>query len=89
MLTDADEGEDNLNGIRIAVNEANREGGVGGRRVELKIRRDSGRGELAVRIAQQFVADERIVREPLNRCAARGDVKTASLARKTGARPGA
>ncbi len=61
MYNNADGSEDNLRGIRIALNQANRAGGIHGRRVELMIRHDSGRGELAVRIAREFVADERVV----------------------------
>ncbi|MEP6732813.1 MAG: ABC transporter substrate-binding protein, partial [bacterium] len=61
MLHDADASEDNLRGMRIAIDEANQTGGIRGRRVELRILRDSGLGELAARVAQEFVADERIL----------------------------
>lgn len=57
----ADGSEDNLRGIRIAVDQANRAGGINGRRVEVRILVDSGRGEVAVRIAREFVADKRVV----------------------------
>lgn len=61
MLKDADGSEDNLRGIRIAIDQANDAGGIAGRRVKVRILKDSGRGELAVHVARQFVEDERVL----------------------------
>ncbi|MEP6621132.1 MAG: ABC transporter substrate-binding protein [bacterium] len=61
MLNDVDGSERNLRGVRVAVDEANAAGGIQGRQVEIRILRDSGLGETAVRVAQAFVTDNRIV----------------------------
>ncbi|MEP7002460.1 MAG: hypothetical protein ABI969_18360, partial [bacterium] len=44
MLKDGDDSEDNLRGIRIAIDQANESGGIRGRRIDLRILKDSGRG---------------------------------------------
>ncbi|MEP6733732.1 MAG: ABC transporter substrate-binding protein [bacterium] len=61
MLDSTDSGEDSMRGIRLAVDAANRAGGIDGRHIQVRILRDSGRGELAVRVARDFVADDRIL----------------------------
>jgi branched-chain amino acid transport system substrate-binding protein len=58
---ESDPREDNLRGIRLAVDEANDAGGIHGRRIELVVNHDDGRGEAAVRGAHGFVANERII----------------------------
>jgi len=45
----------------LAVQEINAQGGIRGRRVELRIRDDSARPDIAIRIAQDFVEDPSIV----------------------------
>lgn len=45
----------------LAVREINAQGGIRGRRLELRIRDDSARPEIAIRIAQEFVDDPSIV----------------------------
>ncbi|MEP6621640.1 MAG: ABC transporter substrate-binding protein [bacterium] len=52
---------DDLRGAQLAVDEANRAGGINGRLVRIAVANDSGLGELAVRAAKHFVADDRIV----------------------------
>ncbi|MEP6729416.1 MAG: ABC transporter substrate-binding protein [bacterium] len=55
------EAEYDLQGIRIAVEDANKAGGIHGHQVEIEVAHDSGLGESAVRIASRFVADPRIL----------------------------
>jgi branched-chain amino acid transport system substrate-binding protein len=45
----------------LAVNEVNARGGVGGRRLELRIVDDSGRPDVAIRVAQALVDDPAVV----------------------------
>jgi branched-chain amino acid transport system substrate-binding protein len=45
----------------LAVQEINAQGGIRGRRLELRIRDDSARPDMAIRIAREFVADPSIV----------------------------
>lgn len=52
---------DGLRGIRMALEEANARGGIGGRLLELEVRDDLGEGERATRVAQEFVTRSRVV----------------------------
>lgn len=52
---------DGLRGIQMAVDELNAGGGIDGRRVELLVRDDSGQGEQATVIAQEFVSRREVV----------------------------
>ena len=45
----------------LAVKEINARGGVGGRPLALRVMDDSGRADIAIRIAQQFVEDPTVV----------------------------
>jgi branched-chain amino acid transport system substrate-binding protein len=45
----------------LAVREINAQGGISGQRLELRIRDDSARPDVAIRIAQQFVEDPAVV----------------------------
>jgi branched-chain amino acid transport system substrate-binding protein len=60
-LAEGDPKEDNLRGIRLAVDEANGAGGIHGRRIEVIVGRDEALGEAAVRVAHGFVANPRII----------------------------
>lgn len=48
-------------GVELAVEEINRTGGIGGRRLEVVFRNDSADAERAASVASDFVADRRIV----------------------------
>lgn len=52
---------DNLRGIQLAIEEANRAGGLEGRAFELVIGDDHGTGDEAVRLAERFVNDKSIL----------------------------
>jgi branched-chain amino acid transport system substrate-binding protein len=54
-------GADNLRGVQMAVAEANEQGGIRGRQLELVVGNDSASGEKAVRIADGFIKDPTIV----------------------------
>jgi branched-chain amino acid transport system substrate-binding protein len=51
----------NKRGMELAVAEINAAGGVGGRPLRLRDRNDEGKGETAATIAQEFVADPRVI----------------------------
>ena len=54
-------GESMLRAAQLAVKEVNARGGVRGRELALRIRDDSGRADIAIRIAQEFVNDPAVV----------------------------
>jgi branched-chain amino acid transport system substrate-binding protein len=54
-------GQDLVNGIRLAVDEVNRTGGVLGRQVELVVLDDAADPKQAVAVAQRILADRSIV----------------------------
>ena len=54
-------GESMQRAAELAVKEINARGGIHGRQLALRIRDDSGRADVAIRIAQQFVDDPAVV----------------------------
>jgi branched-chain amino acid transport system substrate-binding protein len=51
---------ENMRGVLLATKQVNDAGGIQGHPVRLLLRDDEGRGDLAARIAHEFVADKRV-----------------------------
>lgn len=51
----SDLGSDVLEGVRLAIEEANQKGGIKGRQIELVIKDDAGSGEQAILIAEELL----------------------------------
>ena len=52
----SDLGTDVLEGVRLAIEEANQQGGIKGRQIELVIKDDAGSGEQAITVAKELLA---------------------------------